>query len=63
MNDTAHHQAREKASEFAVRSLNECPFYEGMLKVESHGEQRVRQLLYSQVQQRFPHENTQAQHT
>ncbi len=45
-------QAREKASEFAVRSLNDCPFYEGMLKVESHGEQRVRQLLYAQVLQR-----------
>jgi hypothetical protein len=42
-------QARVQASSFAVRSLKECPFFEGMLKVECFGEQRVKQLLYDQA--------------
>ena len=48
-------QARAAAaSNFALRSSNVCPSYEGMLKVETHGEQRVRQLLYRQVFVSFP---------
>jgi len=47
---TRHARARAAAcSSLAVRSLNDCPFFEGMLKVETHGEQRVRQLLYRQA--------------
>jgi|NorSeaMetagenome_1021524.scaffolds.fasta_scaffold813273_1 hypothetical protein len=42
-------QARADASSLALRANNDCPTYEGMLKVETHGEQRVRQLLYRQV--------------
>jgi len=50
MHDCVCVQARAAAcSSLAVRSLNDCPFFEGMLKVETHGEQRVRQLLYRQV--------------
>ena len=50
MHDGVCVQARAAAcSSLAVRSLNDCPFFEGMLKVETHGEQRVRQLLYRQV--------------
>jgi hypothetical protein len=50
MTDDCLLQARAAAaSNFALRSSNVCPSYEGMLKVETHGEQRVRQLLYRQV--------------
>eukprot|EP00802_Teleaulax_amphioxeia_P005718 Tamp_05722.p1 GENE.Tamp_05722~~Tamp_05722.p1 ORF type:complete len:603 (+),score=42.05 Tamp_05722:270-1811(+) len=44
-----HAKARADASSLALRANNDCPTYEGMLKVETHGEQRVRQLLYRQA--------------